>query len=123
MDELDVICLGDFNADGSYYEEDKYLEVFPTSEYRWLVGNSLDTTVAVSDNSYDRIVTTLSVNEDYSGTVGVLRFDEAFDFSSLSISPKNISDHYSVWEEFFSEKILIEVQIFIWITSEQMVRK
>ncbi|KKL98891.1 hypothetical protein LCGC14_1819880 [marine sediment metagenome] len=60
LNEMDVICLGDFNADGSYFDEDTYTTIFPSSQYNWLITNSIDTTVAASDNTYDRIVTTLT---------------------------------------------------------------
>ncbi len=69
-----------------------------------MITNSTDTTVAVSDNTYDRIVTTLSMNEDFKGTVGVYRFDTFYDFSSPTLEPKNVSDHYPVWGEFFANK-------------------
>ena len=59
ISEADIICLGDFNADGSYFDEDTYASIFPSTEYNWLIVNDEDTTVAVSDNTYDRIVTTL----------------------------------------------------------------
>ena len=104
LNEPDVICIGDFNADGSYYYEADYLHVFPTDRYGWLISNADDTTVADSDNTYDRIVTTRSLDEDHSGIVGVLRFDEVFDFSSLSIFPKNVSDHFPVWAEFYVDR-------------------
>ncbi len=31
LNETDVICLGDFNADGSYFDEDTYTTIFPSS--------------------------------------------------------------------------------------------
>ena len=46
LNEMDVICLGDFNADGSYFDEDIYSTIFPSSQYNWLITNSTDTTVA-----------------------------------------------------------------------------
>ena len=102
LNETDVICLGDFNADGSYFNEDTYTTIFPSSQYNWLISNSVDKTVAVSDNTYDRIVTTLSTNEDFNGVVGVYRFDTLYDFSSPTLEPKDVSDHYPVWGEFYS---------------------
>ena len=67
----------------------------------WLISNVVDTTVADSDNTYDRMVTTRSLDEDHTGMVGVLRFDEVFDFGTLSTDPDDVSDHYPVWAEFY----------------------
>lgn len=104
LDDPDVICLGDFNADGSYYDEDLYTSDFPSSEYVWLIGNDLDTTVASSDNTYDRIVTTVDSEEDFAGDVGVLRFDTIYDFSSPTLEPDDVSDHFPVWARFYTER-------------------
>ena len=56
--EPDVILLGDLNADGSYYNEDDNNLPLRDSAYTWLVINSMDTTVAASSNTYDRIIIT-----------------------------------------------------------------
>ena len=104
LNEVDIICLGDFNADGSYFDESTYNTIFPSSQYNWLISNSEDTTVAASDNTYDRIVTTLSTTEDFEGTTGVYRFDQIYDFSSPTLDPSDVSDHYPVWGEFYSDK-------------------
>jgi deoxyribonuclease-1-like protein len=99
LGEPDVVCLGDFNADGRYFDEDTYLPVFPEEEFLWLIGNDLDTSVAESDNTYDRIVTTLSVEQDFAGSVGVDRFDTVHDFSSPTLEPDDVSDHFPVFVE------------------------
>jgi len=49
----DTIIIGDLNADGSYYDEDN-IEHF--SDWHWVITNDVDTTVAASDNTYDRII-------------------------------------------------------------------
>lgn len=49
----DTIILGDLNADGSYYDED-HIQHF--TDWNWVVTNEIDTTVAVSNNTYDRIL-------------------------------------------------------------------
>jgi hypothetical protein len=76
LGESDVILLGDFNADRSYYDESSYSTDFPASDFIWLIPNTLDTTVAASDNTYDRIVTRISVSEDFAGDHGVYRFGD-----------------------------------------------
>jgi endonuclease/exonuclease/phosphatase family metal-dependent hydrolase len=99
-DERDVVLVGDFNADGGYYAETALTAIFPEHEYRSIITNDYDTTVAVSDNTYDRIIITASAEEDYAGACGVIRFDELYDFSELTIQPRQVSDHYPVWAEF-----------------------
>jgi len=106
IDEPDIICLGDFNADGSYLDENRSKTIFPSDQYNWLIDNSNDTTVAASDNTYDRIVTTLSINEDFVGTVEVYRFDQVYDFSLSTLEPDDVSDHYPIWIEFYTDKDL-----------------
>lgn len=49
----DTIILGDLNADGSYYDEDN-IQHFTT--WHWVITNDMDTTVAASNNTYDRII-------------------------------------------------------------------
>jgi hypothetical protein len=100
-DEADVLIVGDFNADGHYYDESLLTGTFPDGEYRIIITNEYDTTVAASDNTYDRFIITSSAVEDYTGNFGVFRFDEVFDFSALNILPRAVSDHYPVWAEFF----------------------
>lgn len=49
----DTIILGDLNADGSYYDEDN-IQHF--TNWDWVITNDMDTTVAASNNTYDRII-------------------------------------------------------------------
>jgi endonuclease/exonuclease/phosphatase family metal-dependent hydrolase len=98
--ESDVLIVGDFNADGYYYDESGLSEIFPESEYTIIVSNEYDTTVAVSDNTYDRFIITATAIEDFTGNFGVLRFDEVYDFDQYSIAPRAVSDHYPIWAEF-----------------------
>jgi endonuclease/exonuclease/phosphatase family metal-dependent hydrolase len=99
--ETDVLVVGDFNADGMYYDEALLDSIFPEPEYKIIITNEYDTTVAESDNTYDRFIITASSVEDYAGSHGVLRFDEAYDFSQYTIEPKEVSDHYPIWAEFY----------------------
>jgi endonuclease/exonuclease/phosphatase family metal-dependent hydrolase len=100
-DESDVLIVGDFNADGSYFNENFMESVFDESSYFSIIGNEYDTTVAAGENTYDRFIITLSAGEDFTGNFGVLRFDELYDFNQLSILPRHVSDHYPVWAEFY----------------------
>lgn len=101
--EEDVICLGDFNADGSYFKEEEYLSVFPEEKYIWIIPNEADTNVAKSDMTYDRIVATRSMDEDYLLNWGILRFDEIDLNESMNVKVLDISDHYPVWASFSTE--------------------
>jgi deoxyribonuclease-1-like protein len=98
--EPDVICLGDFNADGSYYDESAYSSVFPSSTYNWLIANTVDTTIAASSNTYDRIVTLNASDEDFTGSAGVFRFDQELQLDGLA--PGDVSDHCPIWAEFWT---------------------
>jgi endonuclease/exonuclease/phosphatase family metal-dependent hydrolase len=98
--EPDILLVGDFNADGSYYDEHLLWEVFPPDQYRIVISNEYDTSVAQSENTYDRIIITTSAVEDYAEKCGVLRFDELYTFEQYNIRPRDVSDHYPIWAEF-----------------------
>jgi endonuclease/exonuclease/phosphatase family metal-dependent hydrolase len=100
--EADVICLGDFNADGAYFNESGYSSIFALGTYDWLIGNNLDTTEATSSNTYDRIVTYRESDEDFDGIAGVYRYDQTV--SMGSVTPDQVSDHYPVYAEFWTDK-------------------
>ncbi|MDD4299938.1 MAG: endonuclease/exonuclease/phosphatase family protein, partial [Methanomicrobium sp.] len=71
-----VVVMGDFNADGSYFNEDSYTPM-KSEGYTWIIGNSLDTTTGATDCTYDRIVIT-GDDSFYTGTSGVMRFDTEY---------------------------------------------
>jgi endonuclease/exonuclease/phosphatase (EEP) superfamily protein YafD len=98
--EADVVLAGDFNADGHYYDERYLQEVFPYDQFRIVISNEYDTTLAGRDNTYDRIIITQSVVEDYTGVCGTLLFDELYRFDQYGVQPHDVSDHYPVWAEF-----------------------
>ncbi|GMO38984.1 MAG: hypothetical protein Ta2B_18510 [Termitinemataceae bacterium] len=98
--EADVLIVGDFNADGKYYDESFLTSIFKDSEYKIIIDNENDTTVAESSNTYDRFIITSSAIEDYNNSYGIIRFDEIYDFSKLTIEPKHVSDHYPIWAQF-----------------------
>jgi endonuclease/exonuclease/phosphatase family metal-dependent hydrolase len=102
--EKDVFVVGDFNADGQYYDESLLHTVFPEDSYRIIITNEYDTTVAASDNTYDRFIITGAAVEDFTGNFGVTRFDELYDFDQSGITPNAVSDHYPVWAEFYTDR-------------------
>ena len=95
--ETDIIILGDLNADCSYFDENETNYPLRGSGYKWLIENDMDTNVAGSSCTYDRIITTSAVNQDYAGVAKVFRFDLEFD---LDCEAKEVSDHYPVFAEF-----------------------
>jgi hypothetical protein len=110
--EADVVCLGDFNADGSYYAEGggPYLAGFPEGDYITAIPNGADTTVAASSNTYDRIELSSSLATDYDNSWGVIDFGELYDLSACEGTANSagteagVSDHYPVWAEFSTGK-------------------
>lgn len=102
--ESDLIILGDFNADGGYFPEEELIDVFGLDRWQSLIGNSVNTTVAKSDNTYDRIIVSNYFLQDITGETGVYYFEDYYDFSHLTIEPKNVSDHYPVWIEIYNDK-------------------
>jgi len=99
----DVLVVGDFNADGQYFDSSLLGSIFPEIDYK-IIFTDEDTTLAQSHNTYDRFIITGSVVEDFTGNFGVIRFDEAYDFNNYGISPRNVSDHYPIWAEFWTNR-------------------
>jgi len=102
--DTDIIVVGDFNADGSYFNENILSQIFPVDKFSIIIDNSLDTTVADSNNTYDRIIISNSLLEDFTGKYGVYMFENYYNFVELAIQPKQISDHYPVWAIFYINK-------------------
>jgi endonuclease/exonuclease/phosphatase family metal-dependent hydrolase len=98
----DLLILGDLNADGAYYDEAELAGIFPLGQYSILTGNHWDTTVAESENTYDRIIISAAAREDYASLSGVWRFAELYDLESLGIQERELSDHYPVWADFYT---------------------
>eukprot|EP01043_Picozoa_sp_COSAG02_P054230 COSAG02_NODE_6108_length_3792_cov_1.557271_3_plen_608_part_01 len=91
-----VVLAGDYNADGSYFDEDTlwaalFDEAFGTSTlgtaFVQTVDNSVDTTVASSSNTYDRIIISASLQSDSvaaGGGVGVaFAYDQYLDWTDI----------------------------------------
>jgi len=83
--ENDTIILGDLNADGSYYDESNFQHF---KKWDWIVTNDMDTTVAASSNTYDRIIINNATVNNYLN-VGIM--DDV---------TKSQSDHYLVYAVF-----------------------
>jgi len=95
--EKDFIIMGDFNADGSYFDEDGTSDL---DEYAWLIDDSIDTTTKSTDYAYDRIV--ITDTSDYTGNAGVFRYD--LEYGLNQDLTEDVSDHYPVYAEFWIDR-------------------
>ena len=99
--EGDFIVMGDLNADCSYFKENSPSPL-RSSDYYWIINNSVDTTTKSTDCTYDRIIITAPTITDYTGNSGVLRFDEAYNLTyDMTVA---VSDHYPVYADFWSNR-------------------
>ena len=91
-EDLDIVILGDFNADCSYATSQELWES-PLREpnYTWLVNDLADTTVSSTDCAYDRVVTWNDLGGRLVGSWGI----------DTSISSSDVSDHYPVWSDIY----------------------
>ncbi|WP_456301629.1 endonuclease/exonuclease/phosphatase family protein [Methanochimaera problematica] len=90
-----IIIMGDFNADGSYFDENGFTPLKKPG-YMWLIGNEEDTTTRSTKYTYDRIV--LTKNDFYIGESGVFRYDTKYDLTDSTTQA--VSDHYPVYAVF-----------------------
>lgn len=97
--EQDLIVLGDFNADGSYFDEDSTDNPLKDSEYIWVVGNDWDT-MTKTDWTYDRMVMTdYTYGSEYvTDSVEVFYFDTIYGLNQTLT--ESVSDHYPIYAEF-----------------------
>ena len=98
--ENDIIVMGDFNADGSYFDEDDTSNPFKASDYNWLITNAMDTMVK-TDYTYDRMVVLDStLNHEYdAGSAQVFYFDQVYGLNNQTFVAE-ISDHYPVFAQY-----------------------
>lgn len=98
--EKDIIVMGDFNADGTYFDEDDASNLFKASEYKWLMRNDMDTMVK-TNYTYDRIVVLdATFNHEYnSNTAQVFYFDQVYGLNNQTFISE-VSDHYPVFAQY-----------------------
>ncbi len=102
-DDKDIIVLGDFNADGSYFSENVSTGFRDGRIYCWAITDDMDTTVSANTNTYDRIVFRQAfTSEDYAGKPGVFLFDAIYDLTNPFA--KRVSDHYPVSCSFYIDR-------------------
>lgn len=97
-DESHFLILGDLNADCSYYDEKDDSSELRSAAYRWLITNAMDTNLARSECTYDRIIMTAETAPYATGHANVFRFDLEFGLSAKQ--SKAVSDHYPVYAVF-----------------------
>ncbi|HPH03001.1 MAG TPA: hypothetical protein PLM00_07150 [Spirochaetota bacterium] len=109
--EQDVICLGDYNADGSYFSAGAAggsLNGWSTTTYITVVKNGVDTTVSTGNSyTYDRMQIYKGASyQDYTGYTGVLKFASYYKVSMLEGTTTTagkesaLSDHYPIFADF-----------------------
>lgn len=101
--EGDVIVMGDFNADGGYFDEDGPSPLIGEG-YHWIVENSYDT-MTRTDWTYDRIVLldgTLG-GEYVTGSCEVFYFDTVYGLGQELT--EDVSDHYPVYAVFRTDLV------------------
>ena len=98
--EKDVIVMGDFNADGSYFNENDISNPFRSSDFHWIITNDMDTTTK-TNNTYDRIVimNSTSSHEYVNNSAAVFYFDSVYGINNQTLV-QEVSDHYPVYAEF-----------------------
>ncbi|MDA0525452.1 endonuclease/exonuclease/phosphatase family protein [Methanococcoides alaskense] len=92
-EEDDFVIMGDFNADGSYFDEDSTSDL---EDYFWAIDDTHDTTTRSTDYTYDRMV--LTDTSDLVGQANVFRYDLEYELTEEETVA--VSDHYPVYAEF-----------------------
>jgi endonuclease/exonuclease/phosphatase family metal-dependent hydrolase len=102
--ESDFIIMGDLNADCDYFDENSQSPL-KSSDYFWIINNSVDTTTKSTVCTYDRIIITTPAKNDFTGDSGVFRFDTVYNLTYENTTA--VSDHYPVYADFRSSKEII----------------
>lgn len=99
-DERDVILLGDFNADGRYFDEQQLPVVFPPELFQVVITDDMITTTK-TENTYDRIILTDgTIGHEYiADSAQPFVFDLVLSIDDLEFVAA-VSDHYPVIAEF-----------------------
>ena len=98
--EKDIIVMGDFNADGSYFDEDTTSNPFKSPQYHWVITNDMDT-MTKTGWTYDRmIITDNTLNYEYiPNSAKVFYFDQEYGITDQDFVAR-VSDHYPVYARF-----------------------
>ena len=86
---IDSIIMGDLNADGTYYDESNKNHFL---NWYWILPDYIDTTVASSDNTYDRII----INEKMKNNI--------ISYGVMDNVTQSQSDHYMIYATINTEE-------------------
>jgi len=102
--ESDIIVMGDFNADGTYFDEDDP-SPFKDSQYTWTINNTWNT-MTKTGWTYDRIVMgNQTCSYEYiQNSAQVFYFDEAYSLCDPEFV-QDVSDHYPVYAEYWNDLV------------------
>jgi deoxyribonuclease-1-like protein len=100
-DEQDIIIIGDFNADGAYFDEDG-ASALKAEGFSWTITNDMDTMIK-TDWTYDRIVITYATILEYD-RAEVFRFDSVFGIVDQELI-QDVSDHFPVYAIFRTDLV------------------
>jgi len=103
--ELDTIIMGDFNADGTYFDENDLTNPLKSSDFYWVITNEMDTMTKTA-YSYDRIVL-LNATYDHEyveDSASVFKFDTKYDIINQTLVWE-VSDHYPIYAEFKTDLV------------------
>ena len=103
--EQDIIMIGDFNADGTYFDENDITNPLKSSDFYWVITNDIDT-MTKTDYSYDRIVllNTTHNHEYIENSASVFKFDMEYDIRNQTFVWE-VSDHYPIYAEFKTDLV------------------
>lgn len=97
------VMMGDFNADCRYLPKNKFnsIRLWTEPRFTWLI-NDIDTTVAPSHCTYDRIVVTTKLVQDglyVHDSANAFNYRDAFvpDYLKTENDVKAVSDHWPVY--------------------------
>ena len=104
-EERDIVVLGDFNADGSYFDEEDSSNPFKAHVFFWVVTNEIDT-MTKTDWTYDRMVMlNTTYNQEYiDDSAQVFYYDLEYGLDNEEFV-RAISDHYPIYAEFRTDLV------------------
>jgi deoxyribonuclease-1-like protein len=103
-DIIDVLIVGDFNADCTYVANPESLSLYTSTANDWLIPFDADTTVSTTDCAYDHIVLYGNIRDNVVSS-GVFDYQTFYDTDQIFYNGEPItgliSDHFPVEFEFF----------------------
>nr|KAG5703786.1 hypothetical protein BaRGS_009584 [Batillaria attramentaria] len=105
----DILIAGDFNADEGYVNQDDWagIQLRTDRRFKWLIGDSTDTTVGNTDRAYDRFVVVGKklLEAVVPGSATTYRFDE--DLKMTKEEAEDVSDHYPIELKIYECRVVV----------------